>query len=61
MISEVIIAVQGVEHVLTGLRAQRFWRILQAKFEANPELKHAGRLARAQAEADAFRESEQSD
>jgi hypothetical protein len=57
MTSEVAIVIQGQEHVLRGERAVRFNAIMAAKYKERPELLHAGRLERRNAEEAAFRET----
>lgn len=55
--TEALVTIQGIEHVLRGERAQRFCEIMARKMEQDPELRNAGRLQRQNAEAAAFRES----
>jgi hypothetical protein len=55
-----MVVVGGVEHTLRGPRARRYLDILARKYQEQPELLFAGRLARANAEQVAFLESEQS-
>jgi hypothetical protein len=56
MTSEVCIVIAGVEHYLHGERAARFNAIMARKYAERPELFHAGRLERRNAEESAFRE-----